>query len=112
MDWLVSTAVAVVSAVSAILVSWGIMTQRVKDLERRHDELAKEARENITKTSTMDTRLAVADSKLVHVEEQLTDKASADAVKSVKEAIARLEDKLDLLLRALVKDGGPRPGGP
>ncbi len=128
MDW-TAIILAAASMVITFGITWGATRQSQKDLERRHSTLAEETRHEFRdmksaraasdeKTATMNaavnltlgaitTAVAVLQEKEKTTSEHIVNlernKASVDAVASMKEFLDRIDGKLDTLMNSLIK---------
>jgi len=88
--------------IATIAIAFGTERQARKSLEDRHVELAKEARGAINHMKTLEDRNTVCEKEITKLNErveglrtQMTQKASTESVDSLREAIGRIEGKLD-----------------
>lgn len=117
MEWLTpGSLVMLLSSVVAFAVAWGVERQARQDLERRHASLAEEMRREIIdlkssktraeeRASATDREVTALRERLEGLSHQFSDlrqsKASVESVDALREAVGRIDGKLDMLLRAV-----------
>lgn len=117
MEWLTpGSLIMLLSAVVAFAVAWGVERQARQDLDRRHSSLAEEMRREIIdlkssktraeeRSSQVDREVTALRERLEGLSHQFSDlrqsKASVESVDALREAVGRIDGKLDMLLRAV-----------
>jgi hypothetical protein len=120
MDW-TTIVTATVTALVSFAVAYGMLSQSHKDVARHLASLAVEMNRKFvdleaakatlsTSLSTQVTAIAILQEKIGVQMTQLAslerNKASVDALDSMKEYLGRIDGKLDLLMMSLVKPKG------
>lgn len=126
MDWMRAMSPDWLQAIFTVLcvfvaggVAWGVERQARKDLESRHALLATEVRSSLQESKEDRTKLAeqlgeaqrslsTFQERVANLTQQLEKKASAEAVDSLREALGRIDGKLDSLTMAIARMGENR----
>lgn len=98
-------------ALASVLVRVGQERQARADLERRHDELAKEFREHKSAYSSLVNRIAVVergnevqDNELKNFQHRLAEKASIESVEALRASLARIEAQVTSIANKILHE--------
>lgn len=121
MDWFTPTNFGILVTLITAAIAWGSERRAREDLDKRHSTLANETRDHLGKLSD---RAARADEKVnalekedartqaqlqfmqQHVNDLRATKASVESVESLREALGRIDAKLDAVLGEVSKHHG------